>query len=218
MIKVYYANIELLRDEGECKIWFKKMQPLRKEKILRCKQEQDKKRSLLAGILLKHALEQEGLCYENLVFEVQKHGKMVLKSPGGYEFSLSHAGNYALCCISSRIVGADIETKERLLFKENAKGRLDAMAKKVLCPGEYEFFLKAKAEEKAELFLKYWCRKESYSKALGTGLQMDFSKIDTEEMDFCFWSDWLDENCFFSIYAEDELTDIEIYHIKEFKS
>ena len=51
--------------------------------------------------------------------------------------------------------------------------------------------------------LYYWTRKESYSKALGKGLAMNFAKIDTQEMDDYFWSDWLKEGYFCSLYVED---------------
>ena len=217
MIKIYYANIELLEEQEQCEIWFEKLHHLRKEKIMRCKQTQDQKRSLLAGILLKIALEQEGFLYEDVVFEVQKYGKTVLKSVDGYTFSISHAGEFVLCCISSQLVGADIEVREKAVFKEQAKARLGQMAKKVLSPMEYELFSQAGDEEKISLFLKYWTRKESYSKALGYGLQMDFSKIHTEEMEHFFWSDWLEKDCFVSVYAENDLTDIKVLRLQELK-
>jgi len=201
MIKVYFANIELL-EEKECfSYWLDVMHPMRKEKVLRCKQEIDKKRSLLAGVLLKIALEKEGFNYEALEFALEPHGRPVIKNVENLYFSLSHAGNYALCCISDKPVGADIESKEKSIFKEEKAERMHIMAKKVLSENEYEKFLTCDVLQKACLFLKYWTRKESYSKALGEGLRMEFSNIDTESMEDMFWSDWLEEACFASIYT-----------------
>ncbi len=214
MINVYYANVALLKEEKDFELWFSKMHSLRKEKILRCKQELDKKRSLLAGILLKIAVEREGLCYEHLDFEVQEHGKTIFKNLEGYEFSISHAGNYALCCISNSAVGADIEVREKSLFQEAKRENFEQMAKRVLVSTEYESFMKVDGEERIGLFLKYWTRKESYSKAEGCGLQMDFSKVDTEHKAEHFVSDWLEDDCFYSIYSESEVQTIQMHRIE----
>ena len=214
MIKVYFANIELLEKKEGFSYWFDAMHPMRKEKVLRCKQEIDKNRSLLAGVLLKIALEKEGLDYETLEFALEEHGRPVLKNIENLYFSLSHAGNYALCCISNQPVGADMESKEKAIFKEEKAERMHTMAKKVLSENEYEEFLRCDETQKACLFLQYWTRKESYSKAFGEGLRMDFSSIDTESMIDVFWSDWLEKDCFASIYTSQEAgREIEFHRI-----
>ena len=204
MIKVYFAEIGLLEELEVFEAWFASMHPIRKEKILRCKQELDKKRSLLAGILLKMALEREGFVYESLLFEVEAHGRPVLKNVDNLHFSLSHAGDYALCCISDLPVGADIEVMGKSIFEEGKADRMHVMAKKVCSEAEYSEFLEVDVQEKLELFLKYWTRKECYSKAMGEGLRMEFSKIDTILMEDSFWSDWLTKDCFASVYSTQE--------------
>lgn len=204
MIKVYFASTKLLEEPEMFEYWFEKMNAMRKSKILQCRQEQDKKRSLLAGILLRHALEQEGLNYDTLEFEIREHGKPALKSVEGIEFSISHAGNYALCCISDQGVGADIEVMEKSIFQNENPDKLCRMAKKILSETEYTVFSNSDSKKKKSIFLKYWTRKESYSKALGKGLNMDFSKIDTEGFQDSFWSDWIYEDCFASVYTQKE--------------
>ena len=69
--------------------------------------------------------------------------------------------------------------------------------------GEEIRFHSCDDEEKVDLLMKFWTRKESYSKAIGKGLAMDFSQIDTEEMDKLYWSDWLEEGYYCSLYVED---------------
>ncbi len=217
MVKVYFANIELINEPEIFSSWFECMNRIRKEKILRYKQEVDKKRSLLAGILLKLALEREGFCYEKLEFDLEAHGRPIIKHADNIYFSLSHAGSYALCCISDHQVGADMEGTEKAIFKEEKAERMSVMAKKILSEIEYERFQKCDVKEKVSLFLKYWTCKESYSKAIGEGLRMEFSKIDTVLMEEAFWSDWLEEDCFVSIYTEQE-REIEFVKITDLKS
>jgi hypothetical protein len=68
---------------------------------------------------------------------------------------------------------------------------------------ELEDFLSLKKEEKTDAMLSYWTRKESYSKAMGKGLSMDFATIDTKALDAFFWSNWIKEGYFCSLYVED---------------
>ena len=216
MIKVYFANVELLNESERFAKGLEVVHPVRQKKVLRCKQEMDKKRSLLAGLLLKLALEEEGFVYETLDFALEVHGKPVIKNAENVFFSLSHTGKYACCCISDQPIGVDIEGKEKSFFKEEKVERLYAMAKKTLSEKEYEKFWDCDDAMKVQLFLKYWTRKESYSKSLGEGIRMDFSNIDTESMENAFWSDWLEEDCFVSIYsAQGNCTGVKIQKISE---
>ena len=152
------------------------------------------------------------------MFEVEEHGRTVLKNVENVCFSLSHAGDYALCCISDCMIGADMECSSKLIFQEAKSKNLQMMAQKVFSTSEYERFEKSDEQTRVQLFLKYWTRKESYSKAFGEGLRMDFSKIDTEEMQDLFWSDWLEEDCFVSIYmGESSSKEIAFYKISNLK-
>ena len=160
------------------------MNSQRKEKILRCQNDVDKQRSLLAGILLNFGLEKD------------RFAKQVF-------YSISHSGNYVICVLSNRRVGIDIENKFRSVFSESGEEQLDKIAKKCLTMGEEIRFHSCDDEEKVDLLMKFWTRKESYSKAIGKGLAMDFSQIDTEEMDKLYWSDWLEEGYYCSLYVED---------------
>ena len=59
MLKIYYGHIQLVKDQRVFDKWFEKMNSQRKEKILRCQNDVDKQRSLLAGILLNFGLEKD---------------------------------------------------------------------------------------------------------------------------------------------------------------
>lgn len=184
MLKLYYGHIQLVKDQKVFDKWLEKMNKERREKVLRCRNEEDKQRSLLAGILLKFGLEKE------------RFAKQIF-------YSISHSGNYVICVLSDRRVGVDIENKFRSVFSEAKEEQLDRIAKKCLTMGEEIHFHSCDEEDKVDLLMNFWTRKESYSKALGKGLTMDFSKIDTEKMDGLFWSDWLEEGYFCSLYVAD---------------
>jgi len=182
MLKVYYGHIQLIKDQQVFDKWLKKMDSNRRDKVLRCKNEVDKQRSLLAGILLQFGLEND------------RFAKQVF-------YSISHSGNYVMCVLADRRVGIDIENKFRSVFSEAKQEQLSKIAKKCLTMGEEIRFETCDEDKKVDLMLHYWTRKESYSKAIGKGLGIDFSTIDTEKMDALFWSDWLEEGYYCSLYV-----------------
>lgn len=184
MLKLYYGHIQLVKDQQVFDKWLEKMNSQRREKVLRCKNEVDRQRSLLAGILLHFGLEND------------RNEKQIY-------YSISHSGNYVICVLSDRRVGVDIENKFRSVFSEPKEERLNKIAKKCLNMGEeIQYHSVEDITEKAELLLKFWTRKESYSKAMGMGLALDFSLIDTQKKDALYWSDWLEEGYYCSLYVE----------------
>ena len=63
--------------------------------------------------------------------------------------------------------------------------------------------------------MQLWTKKESYSKAIRLGLGIDFATIDTEKMEQLYWSDWLEEGYFCSLYVENgEFSDMKIQEIR----
>ena len=183
MLKVYYGHIQLVKNKQVFDKWLKKMDNNRREKVLRCKNEVDQQRSLLAGILLQYGLGND------------RFAKQVF-------YSISHSGNYVMCVLSDRRVGIDIENKFRSVFSEAKEEQLRKIAKKCLTMGEEIRFETCDEDKKVDLMLHYWTRKESYSKAIGMGLGIDFSTIDTEKKDALYWSDWLEEGYYCSLYVE----------------
>ncbi len=209
MLKVYYANIGLIKDESIFQELFEKVNIQRREKVLRCKHEKDKLRSLMTGYLLYMAVEKEGLLYDKLEFATEANGKPFLKSYPDVSFSLSHAGEYAVCLISNRSVGIDIETKNKPIFKEVKAEKIETLARKIFSEVEWKQFKNVTKEQEVELFLQIWTRKESYSKADGKGIRMELSTIQTDTKEY--FSKWLDEDTCLSIYVEDgSFSDLQI--------
>lgn len=203
MVKLYYADTSLVEDPKVFELLIKQMNTQRRNKILRYKNEQDKNRSLLAGYLLKQALEEEGYSYETLAFSQTKDGKPILVSHPEICFNISHAGRFAVCVLSEKPVGVDIESNTHSIFQEKQVDKLKKIAKKSMSPEEWDIFSKHKKTEQQDLFLQYWTRKESYSKAIGKGLGLEFNSINTEKMKHSYWSDWIEDGYYLSIYRED---------------
>lgn len=78
-------------------------------------------------------------------------------------FSLSHSGEYVLCAVSCREVGADIQKLQPADVWKLAKrfySEAECLALK-RCESE---------EERQRLFFELWSRKEAYGKLTGTGV------------------------------------------------
>ena len=195
MLKLYYGHIQMVKDPLVFEKWFKKVDSQRKEKILQCKQEEDKQRSLLAGVLFNYGLENN------------RNAKQVF-------YSISHSGDYVICVLADRRVGVDIENRFRSLFSEEKKEQRNKVARKCFTMGESIEYHSRDEEEKIEYMLDLWTKKESYSKAIGKGLGLDFSLIDTQEMDALFWSGWLEKGYYCSLYVENgEFRDMKIQEV-----
>ena len=203
MLKLYVANTKLISNQAVFDSFINKMNEQRRAKVLRCKNEEDRLCSLLAGVLLRHGLEQEGLDYDLLEFAITPERKPVLSSHPEVHFSISHSGNQAVCLISDHEIGVDIENRNRRLFEQGQEEHLLAVARRSFSESEYGRVLNASKEEQQELFLKLWTRKEAVSKAIGKGLAMDFSKINEPEEKYL--SFWLNEEYYLSIYMEEEI-------------
>ena len=68
MVKLYYAKITKLYDESCFEEKIKQVKENRQVRILEYCQKKDRCRSLAASLLLKMALEKEGICYEGVCF------------------------------------------------------------------------------------------------------------------------------------------------------
>lgn len=90
------------------------------------------------------------------------NGKPYLQDDPVY-FNLSHSGNYAVCAVSSREVGVDIQ--------EYKQADMERLARRFFSEEEQNA-LKActNGEEQYKLFYRLWTRKEAYGKLTGEGI------------------------------------------------
>ena len=137
------------------------MSEARQRRIDRLRFPGDRRRSLGAGVLLRMALAEAGV--DEAIFVYGEHGKPRLAGDPGVHFNLSHAGDRAMCVISSCRVGCDVERRGR---------RGVQVAERFFAPAEYKRLMAEPEEARDVLFTRFWALKESFLKATGLGLTL----------------------------------------------
>ena len=138
----------------------------RQEQALRFKYEQGQRLCVAAYLLLKEALaEQEGIT-ENPVFEYGEHGKPFIIGHPELHFNLSHCKEAAVCVLSRRPVGIDVESIGR--YRESVVR---------YAMNDEELRLIAQAERPEIAFTRLWTKKESLLKLTGLGINDQMKSV-----------------------------------------
>lgn len=181
MLHIYYAFI------GDCALTFdaSQLSSYRLKKLETLSAAQSIRQAVAAELLLNHAL--RGLRPElelPLDISVNQFGKPYCGGAGLF-FSISHCEQYVACAVSDHDLGIDIQVSGR--YNER-------FVKRFFTAVENDYISKSLDKDRA--FTKLWSLKESYLKAIGTGLRTSlgsFSIEETEEItvdtDICcgFW-------------------------------
>jgi len=163
--------IELLPDEqfGELRQQLlAKVPESGRSKFGRYAQVRDVQRSLLGEVLTRHLLKRVfGKLPKDMVFTAGEKGKPEPAGFRGIHFNISHSGDWVVAALSSSAVGVDVERMRKVpegvanrFFSEKEKAWLAAAGDE---------------KEKAEIFFTLWTLKESFLKAIGTGLTRSLS-------------------------------------------
>jgi 4'-phosphopantetheinyl transferase len=108
-----------------------------------------------------------------LSFHYGPQGKPFLRPPWDNQirFNLSHSGNWALCAIAlEKDIGVDIECIRPVDYEETGKN--------IFSPAEMDALRRLPAEFMARSFFTSWTRKESYVKAIGSGLSFPLRDVE----------------------------------------
>ena len=203
-ISVFYACIDPLLDENTFHSYFEQASKERKDKILKCRLFKDRARSLGVEILLKKALADRGLEIKDLSFSYGPFGKPYLADPEDLYFSLSHSGSYVMCAVSDQEIGCDIEKVREVNEK---------VTKRFFTPEEYEsVFSLSSAEDRADLFFKYWTAKESLMKCTGLGMSL-LSRSSTLSSSYFFKEIAVAEGYRACICQAAEITDFSVFPV-----
>ncbi len=125
--------------------------------ILRYRRPEDRRRSLGVWRLMENMLAARGFQAQDVIAD--SRGKLCCD---GIFFSLSHAGDLALCAVSGVPVGCDIELVKDAPLE---------IAPRIFCPGERAYLRNARDDKEAQRrFFTLWTLKESYMKMTGEGL------------------------------------------------
>lgn len=163
--RLLILNLRGLLQNNRWRDFLPELPEVRRFRALSCRKEEDAARLTGAGLLLRRALCEAGVPAQAQIFSENEWGKPYL--PGGPEFSLSHAGDFAVCAVSDFPVGADIE-KARVT---------EAVAERFFHPDEVSFLRALPVSEQADARLRLWTAKEAYTKYLGGGLHVPFSSF-----------------------------------------
>ena len=145
----------------------------RREKALQYKKLDDRKRSVLAFVLLQCALREEYGITEVPEFVYNEFGKPSLSNLP-IHFSLSHCKDAIACVVSDHNIGIDVES----IVPYNPD-----VARRVCTAAELEML--EQSDNKDVDFIKLWTAKEAISKYEGMGLSLPFSEIDTMNYPLC---------------------------------
>ncbi len=156
MMKLYRININNLDDPLGNEKFLNQVNEKRRKKIMRCHMPDDRKRSLAAGIIIKHILNENGLSENSLSYS--ENGKPLAD---GLFFNVSHSGNYVVGVVSDCEVGCDIEKVSSAPMK---------VAQHYFGPAESEYINSEPDKDRA--FFTIWTLKESYMKMTGQGLSL----------------------------------------------
>lgn len=168
MTELLVSDVGFLKDDKVFDEAYSKVCAERQAKIDAVKSKGDKILSLGAGLLLKKAFEKNGIEYEGAKFSCNEYGKPFVENRSVF-FSLSHSRSCVACAVSDRKVGCDIEAVR------DVGGNL---AKRFFSDSEYKTLLLCRTkEEKLDAFFRIWTAKESFLKAVGTGIRVSLKSF-----------------------------------------
>ena len=164
MIKLYLADISTLCDPIENMKIIADLPPSRRDKILKYKLLNDRKRSLAAGLIINKILSENNIPPCSLYYGC--NGKPYAD---GIFFNVSHSGSYAFGVSSDYEVGCDVEIIDKPHFD---------IAKRFFTENECNYI--SNSENKVSAFYKLWTIKESYLKLSGKGLKAPLNSFEIQ--------------------------------------
>jgi len=138
----------------------------RRELALKFKHELGQRLCVLAYQLLKRGLREVYGIEENPIFIYNVYGKPSIADHPEIFFNLSHCKEAAICVISDRPVGVDVESVRS--FNDSLVHY--TMNDDEICEIEA-------AENKAVAFIRLWTKKEAALKLIGTGISKDMKEV-----------------------------------------
>lgn len=159
MLKLYHCDISRMSDEDFLKAYIKS-EETRRAKADKLRKKPAKKLSIAAGELVRQAIAKEfNIDPCEIRFRIDKNGKPYTES-APVHFSISHSKNIAVCAISDKPVGIDIEFIRDVNLN---------IAKRQFAPDEARYVFE-KWDLSKRRFFEVWTRKEAYVKLLGKGI------------------------------------------------
>ncbi len=159
---VFALDVSTLADPDVFDACYQAQRTERRERVGRMRFDNGKRLCLGAGVVMEHALAFAGCRDKDIVITPQ--GKPTVE---GCFFNISHTDEIAVCAVSDREVGIDIERFDRKLT--------ESVIKKAFTPAEIRM-----AEGNPDIFIHLWTIKESVMKWFGLGLGLMPEHIDVQ--------------------------------------
>lgn len=147
----------------------------RREQALKFKFDEGRRLSLAVYLLLMEGLKKEYDINDAPVFDYTVEGKPFIASHPDIHFSLSHSKNVALCAISDKPIGADVEVPRNI------------------SPSLVSYTMNESEQEQINTssnptmqFLHFWTRKEALLKLTGEGIRNDMKNVLAETVKYQF--------------------------------
>ncbi|PIF04385.1 MAG: hypothetical protein CSA86_02065 [Arcobacter sp.] len=218
MLNVYFLKLDFNISDRDLLILEKTISPQRLKYAKQYHKKQDFIRSLLSSVLFYYALNKNGIDKKDIIIEKSLRGKPFLKNSKNIDFNITHSGHWVACAIDVNDVGIDIEYMKDINLTD---------FEEILTTKEISYI-----NNKQENFYQIWTLKESYIKALGTGIYHSLSSFSIEpysnhyakvfqdgscEKQWHFYNFNLDEKHSCSICSQAKITK-EHFNFLEYKS
>ena len=138
----------------------------RREQALRFKHDHGQRTCAAAYLLLCQGLKEEYGITEKPVFEYGPHGKPSIVGHPEIHFNLSHCREAALCYVSDRPVGVDVESMRRCS---------DSLISYTMNAHEQDVI--RRADNPTLEFIRLWTMKEAVLKLTGEGIRNNIRDI-----------------------------------------
>ncbi len=160
-----YNKVDKYAEALEC---VRAIEPERYDRIVRIKSEDNRLRTLSAGMLIKDICDKMEIADPKVLRD--EHGKPYIEGHPEVFFNISHSGPFVVMAYGDKPVGIDIQETRNVT---------ESFARRILNESEYDMY--DMSDPKA--ICRVWTVKEAYSKLLGIGLSYDFRDcvVDTEE-------------------------------------
>ena len=130
----------------------------------------DSQRSILGELLARHLLHKAtGEPLPDEAFTTGDKGKPAHDGFRGIHFNITHSGEWVAVALSSGSVGVDVEKMRKIP---------EGVARRFFSEAENQWLDSAQTEtERKDIFFTLWTLKESFLKAIGTGLTKSLSSF-----------------------------------------
>ncbi|WP_422657551.1 4'-phosphopantetheinyl transferase family protein [Paenibacillus sp. EC2-1] len=167
----------------------------RRNQLDRFARQEDAYRSLFGELLVRAVICQElGLLNEEIHFVKNDYGKPMLLGHEDFNYNISHSGCWVVMIRGQGAVGIDIE----MIQKSDLE-----IARRFFSPLEFNDLISRPESERNTYFYDLWTLKESYIKAIGTGLSTPLDSFSIRLKENHFMLETNDEGCKFTQFDID---------------